>query len=271
MENSDLNDRPGRVAVVTGATGGIGRALVRRMLGCGYRVIILSRQGTVDLPAVTIVPCDLTDGNSIRAAAPVIASHAPAIDVLVHCAGVITPQSVGELDSAVTADQIAVDLVAPIELTNALLPTMRDGGHIVFVNSMAAVFPLAGSSVYTAAKFGLRGFARALEQELRPRRIQVSSLYPASVNTPMLSREMNAGGSIYNFIDPPQEPDVTARRILECCKHRSRERFSSVFDKLFTHACLASMPLLNLSLPIMKMLGRRGYRAYLRRLSPPRR
>ncbi|MCE2565656.1 SDR family oxidoreductase [Komagataeibacter sp. FNDCF1] len=271
MENSDLNDRSSRVAVVTGATGGIGRALVQRMLGCGYRVIILSRHATTDMPGITVVPCDLTDMNSICTAATAITSHEPAIDILVHCAGVIAPQPVGELDSAMTAEQIAVDLLAPIELTNALLPGMRGGGHIVFVNSMAAVFPLAGSSVYTAAKFGLRGFARALEQELRPRRIAVSSLYPASVNTPMLSREMQAGGSIYNFIDPPQEPDVTAARILECCERGSRERFSSVFDKLFTHACLTFMPLLNASLPIMKILGRRGYRAHMRRLSAQRR
>ncbi|WP_194285510.1 SDR family NAD(P)-dependent oxidoreductase [Komagataeibacter medellinensis] len=270
MENSALNDRARQVAIVTGATGGIGRALVQLMLGRGYRVIILSRQSTVDIPGVTVVTCDLTDMDSIGAAAPLITSHEPIIDVLVHCAGVITPQPVGKLDSTTMADQITVDLTAPIELTNALLPAMRDGGHIVFVNSMAAVFPLAGSSVYTAAKFGLRGFARALEQELRPRRIQVSSLYPASVNTPMLSREMSEGGSIYNFIDPPQEPDVTARRILECCEGRSRERFSSLFDKLFTHACLTFMPLLNVSLPIMKILGRRGYRAYMRRLSARR-
>ena len=240
------------------------------MLGRGYRVIILSRQGMVDMPGVTVVACDLTDMDSICTAVPHIIRHEPTIDILVHCAGVITPQPVGAMDSTVTADQIAVDLAAPIELTNALLPAMRDGGHIVFVNSMAAVFPLAGSSVYTAAKFGLRGFARALEQELRPRRIQVSSLYPASVNTPMLTREMNAGGSIYNFIDPPQEPEVTARRILECCERRSHERFSSLFDKLFTHACLTFMPLLNLSLPIMKLLGRRGYRAHMRRLATPR-
>ncbi|MBV1830683.1 SDR family oxidoreductase [Komagataeibacter sp. AV436] len=272
MEKSALNEKPGagegRVAVVTGATGGIGQALVRRMRARGYAIIILSRHPRAATPGITTVICDLTDSESIKQAVTHIAAHTPQVDVLVHCAGIITPQAVGALDSATIATQIAVDLTAPIELTNALLPIMRRRGHIVFVNSMAAAFPLAGSSVYTAAKFGLRGFARALEQELRPRCIQVSSIYPASVNTPMLSNEMAAGGSIYNFIDPPQEPDVTAQRILECCEGHSRERFSSVFDKLFTHACLASMRLLNLSLPIMKLLGRRGYRRYQRSLTP---
>ncbi len=272
LEKSYLNDRigkpaTGRVAVVTGATGGIGQALVRRMIGCGYQVIILSRQAQVDMPGVTPVVCDLTNMDSICQAAGTITRHAPQLDVIVHCAGIITPRPVGQMGTQEIADQIAVDLTAPIELTNALLPAMRRGGHIVFVNSMAAVFPLAGSSVYTAAKFGLRGFARALEQELRPRRIQVSSIYPASVNTPMLRHEMDAGGSIYNFIDQPQEPDVTAQRILECCERSSREIFSSVFDKLFTHACLASQGLLNLSLPVMKILGRMGYRTYKRRAS----
>ncbi|AQU87976.1 3-ketodihydrosphingosine reductase [Komagataeibacter nataicola] len=271
MEKSALNEKPGagegRVAVVTGATGGIGQALVRRMRARGYAIIILSRQARPDSSGITTVVCDLTNNESIKQAAATIAARTAKVDVLVHCAGVITPQPVGRLDSATIASQIAVDLTAPIELTNALLPIMPRGGHIVFVNSMAAAFPLAGSSVYTAAKFGLRGFARALEQELRPRRIQVSSIYPASVNTPMLSQEMAAGGSIYNFIDPPQEPDVTAQRILECCERGSREIFSSVFDKLFTHACLTSMRLLNLSLPIMKLLGRRGHRRYLRGLT----
>ena len=269
LEKSALNEKPGagegRVAVVTGATGGIGQALVRRMRARGYTIIILSRQARAASPGINTVMCDLTDSGSITQAAADIAAHTPKVDVLVHCAGIITPQAVGELDSATIASQIAVDLTAPIELTNALLPAMGAGGHIVFVNSMAAVFPLAGSSVYTAAKFGLRGFARALEQELRPRRIRVSSIYPASVNTPMLKREMETGGSMYNFIDPPLEPEVIARRILKCCESASRETFSSVFDKLFTHACLLSMPLLNLSLPIMKMLARRGYRAHQRR------
>lgn len=231
----------------------------------GYTVIILSRQSLSQMPGVSMVRCDLTDMDSVRQAAADILEQAPQIDILVHCAGIITPQPVGQLDSVTVASQIAVDLSAPIELTNALLPAMGTGGHIVFVNSMAAVFPLAGSSVYTAAKFGLRGFARALEQELRPRRIRVSSIYPASVNTPMLKREMETGGSMYNFIDQPLEPEVIARRILKCCESASRETFSSVFDKLFTHACLLSMPLLNLSLPIMKMLARRGYRAHQRR------
>ncbi|MFT8788931.1 SDR family NAD(P)-dependent oxidoreductase [Komagataeibacter saccharivorans] len=269
MENSDLNEKKGassrRIAVVTGATGGIGQALVRDMTQRGYTVIILSRQSLPQMPGVSTVRCDLTDMDSVRQAAADILGQAPQIDILVHCAGIITPQPVGQLDSVTVASQIAVDLSAPIELTNALLPAMGAGGHIVFVNSMAAVFPLAGSSVYTAAKFGLRGFARALEQELRPRRIRVSSIYPASVNTPMLKREMETGGSMYNFIDPPLEPEVIARRILKCCESASRETFSSVFDKLFTHACLLSMPLLNLSLPIMKMLARRGYRAHQRR------
>ncbi|MCE2576063.1 SDR family oxidoreductase [Komagataeibacter sp. FNDCR2] len=257
-----------RVAVVTGATGGIGQALVRHMIARDYSVILLSRQTGRDMPGVTAITCDLTDTGSIHQAASTIMKDAPRIDVLVHCAGVISPQNVGQLDSTTIARQIAVDLTAPVELTNYLLPAMGRGGHIVFVNSMAAIFPLAGSSVYTAAKFGLRGFARALEQELRPRRIQVSSIYPASVNTPMLSREMESGGSIYNFIDPPQDPDITAKRIMQCCERSSREVFSSVFDKAFTHACLFSMKLLNLSLPTMRFLGRRGYRAYRRRQPP---
>ncbi|WP_265001036.1 SDR family NAD(P)-dependent oxidoreductase, partial [Komagataeibacter nataicola] len=162
----------------------------------GYAIIILSRQARPDSSGITTVVCDLTNNESIKQAAATIAARTAKVDVLVHCAGVITPQPVGRLDSATIASQIAVDLTAPIELTNALLPIMPRGGHIVFVNSMAAAFPLAGSSVYTAAKFGLRGFARALEQELRPRRIQVSSIYPASVNTPMLSQEMAAGGAV---------------------------------------------------------------------------
>ncbi|WP_265001399.1 SDR family NAD(P)-dependent oxidoreductase, partial [Komagataeibacter sucrofermentans] len=143
----------------------------------GYAIIILSRQARAASPGITNVVCDLTDSESIKQAATHIAAQTSRVDVLVHCAGIITPQVVGKLDSATITSQIAVDLTAPIELTNALLPIMRRGGHIVFVNSMAAAFPLAGSSVYTAAKFGLRGFARALEQELRPRRIQVSSIY----------------------------------------------------------------------------------------------
>jgi NAD(P)-dependent dehydrogenase (short-subunit alcohol dehydrogenase family) len=269
-----LSDLGRPLAVVTGGTGGIGRQVVELLAGAGYRVTVLSRHGATGgaggaafpggMP-VTLLACDLGRAESIAAASSAILAGEGPISLLVHCAGVIHPGDSATQRPEDLAAQVAVNMTGPIDLTARLLGRMPRGGHVVFVNSTAGALPLGGCGAYTAAKFGLRGYALCLGQEVRGRGIRVSSVFPAAVDTPMLHREMAEGGSVLNFVSAPADPGRVARRIVEICRHPRRETFLPAMDGLFANLCLVWPGLLTLVLPILTLVGRVGYRRFVRR------
>ncbi len=161
----------GATVLLTGASGGIGGAIARRLIADGARVVLSGRN--VELltalrdelgDAASIAPCDLAAPAELAALA---AAHSE-VDILVSNAGV--PAS-GALESF-TGEQldriVAANLAAPIHLTHALLPGMvaRGRGHLVYVSSLAGKVASPGSSMYAATKFGLRGFSFGLRQDL---------------------------------------------------------------------------------------------------------
>jgi len=174
----------GRSALVTGASGGLGQAIARALAGAGAKLVLSGRRADVlgtlarELGA-TVAVADLSDADSVRALA---AAHGD-IDILIANAGL--PAS-GLLDSF-TEEQIdralRVNLRAPMQLANALAPQMaaRGCGHIVFVSSLAGKTAAAGTSVYSATKFGLRGFAGALRAELHGSGVGVSAIFPGFI------------------------------------------------------------------------------------------
>lgn len=256
-----------KVAVVSGASGGIGRALCGLLRQRGYWVIGLARAQGRALDAAHVdhsVTCDLTDAASLAEAARAIRNASEHIDLFVFCAGAIAPQPVAALQADLAQEQVQINLVGVMQLTHAILPAMAEGSHIIYTNSMAGVFPLAGSSVYTASKFGLRGFALALEQELRPRKIRVSSVFPGSVNTSMLMKEMEQGGSVLNFMSAPQEPEAIAEWILATSNKKRVENFPSSFDSFFCNLFLSSPRFLRLCMPMMTAWAKAGRARYRR-------
>ncbi|OUJ11033.1 SDR family oxidoreductase [Acetobacter okinawensis] len=256
-----------KVAVVSGASGGIGRALCDLLRQRGYWVIGLARAQGRALDAAHVdhsVTCDLTDAASLAEAARAIRHASEHIDLFVFCAGAIAPQPVATLQADLALEQVQINLVGVMQLTHAILPAMAEGSHIIYTNSMAGVFPLAGSSVYTASKFGLRGFALALEQELRPRKIRVSSVFPGSVNTSMLMKEMEQGGSVLNFMSAPQEPEAIAEWILATSHKKRVENFPSSFDSFFCTLFLWSPRFLRLCMPLMTAWAKAGRARYRR-------
>jgi short-subunit dehydrogenase len=174
----------GRTALVTGASGGLGQAIARALAGAGAKLVLSGRRADVleslasELGA-QVAAADLSDPASVSALA---AAHED-IDILVANAGL--PAS-GRLDSF-TAEQIdralRVNLRPPVMLAQAIAPAMvaRGAGHIVFMSSLSGKAPAAGSSVYSATKFGLRGFAGALRAELHGSGVGVSAIFPGFI------------------------------------------------------------------------------------------
>ena len=174
----------GKKVLLTGATGGLGHAIARRLAAAGAHVVLSGRRGDVLVAlageiGAEVAPADLSDAAAVRE----LAEKHGDIDILVANAGL--PAS-GRL-STYTPDQIeralVVNLHAPIMLAHMITPGMmeRGSGHIVFMSSLSGKTSTAGSSIYNATKFGLRGFANALRAELHGTGVGVSTIFPGFI------------------------------------------------------------------------------------------
>jgi short-subunit dehydrogenase len=187
----------GAVALVTGGSSGIGAATARALADAGARPLIAGRD-TGRLADVarqtggTALTADLgtPDGPAELAEAAREAAGPGGIDLLINNAGIGWAGPIGELTAARTAQLIAVNLTAPIELTRLLLPDMtaRGRGHIVFVSSIAGVTAVRGEAVYSAAKAGLGCFAESIDHELAGTGVRTSVIVPGVIDTPFFER-----------------------------------------------------------------------------------
>jgi short-subunit dehydrogenase len=175
----------GRSALVTGATGGIGAAIARALAARGVSPLLLSGRRTEVLePLASELGARALVGDlSDPAAVDRLADEAESVDVLIANAalpasGRLTSFTQEEIDRA-----LAVNLRAPIALARRLVDPMiaRGSGHLVFVSSLSGKAASPGGSVYSATKFGVRGFALGLRQDLRPHGIGVSVVAPGFV------------------------------------------------------------------------------------------
>jgi len=174
----------GRTVLLTGATGGLGQAIARRLRRAGADLILTGRRTDVLEPLAAetggrAVAVDLTDPAAVERLA---AEHAD-VDVLVANAGLPASGhalsfSVEEIDRA-----LAVNLRAPMVLARVIGERMADrcAGHIVVMASLSGKAATPRSAIYSATKFGLRGFAMGLRQDLRPAGVGVSAIFPGFV------------------------------------------------------------------------------------------
>ena len=193
----DLHDS---VAVVTGASRGIGLALSRRLVDAGAIVAGLARSAD-DLARVAEtlgdrfrpVPCDVTDAQAAQDAIDGVADEHGRLDVLVNNAGLGRFDAVDALALDAWDAQVATNLSGVFHCTRAAVPHMKAQGEargpdqtagvVVNVASIAGLVGNPQLSAYNATKFGLRGFSDSVMKELRPFGIKVSCVYPGSVDT----------------------------------------------------------------------------------------
>jgi len=169
-------------ALVTGASSGIGAAVVERLLRDGWRVTGISRRPvTFDHPAFGHLSLDLADAGSIAAA---VAELAPT--ALVHAAGLLRVAPLGSLDHDDGAAMWRLHVDVAMRLADALAPRLPRGGRIVFIGSRTAS-GAAGRGQYAATKAALVALARSWAIELAPKGTTVNVVAPAATETPMLT------------------------------------------------------------------------------------
>ena len=180
------------VALVTGGTGGIGRAICRRLAASGFTVVA----GDVDVTADpgpsyagdgTIVdfPLDVTDEASVGRCVAAAAALGT-LTGLVNCAGVVRETRLDEMPAAEAAAMWAINVMGSARVTRACLPHMARGAAVVHIGSIAgAVGRFAGTGIYSATKAALGGLTRVGACELAPRGIRVNTVAPGFIDVPM--------------------------------------------------------------------------------------
>jgi NAD(P)-dependent dehydrogenase (short-subunit alcohol dehydrogenase family) len=183
-----------QVALVTGATRGIGLAIARALVAEGCNLIITGRDQSalnrasreLASPKIKILahPCDLRDPQSITDLFAAVLKQFKRIDILINNAGITHPNfTVDKLPVQLWQDVIDTNLTGTFLITQAALPMMKRGATIVNNLSVAANRVFAGSAAYIASKHGALGLANTLREELRPKGIRVIALMPGATNT----------------------------------------------------------------------------------------
>ena len=198
----------GRSVLLTGATGGIGQAIARALAERGARLVLTGRRADVLEPLATevsgrAVACDLSRAEEVtRLLEDVGNADAFVANAAVPASGALSSFSVEEIDRA-----LAVNLRAPMVLARALSVGMaaRGHGHLVFVSSLSGKAASPGASVYSATKYGLRGFALGLREDLRDSGVGVSTVFPGFVSDAGMFHEADVKLPGYVATRTPQQ------------------------------------------------------------------
>ena len=203
----------GKTAVVTGASSGIGASTVRKLREAGVRVVGGARR-VEQIEADVALPLDVTDEESSAAFVARAVAELGGIDILFNNAGLALgryPFTESTLEDEETVLHTNVDGV--LRITRLSLPHVRDGGHILFMGSVAGRQAYQNAASYVAAKFGVRGFVYALREDLLGRPIRITTVDAGLVAGTEFSLvrfkgDADKASSVYDGVDPLTPDDV---------------------------------------------------------------
>jgi NAD(P)-dependent dehydrogenase (short-subunit alcohol dehydrogenase family) len=216
-----------KVALVTGASGGIGRSVVRALLGAGATVVATDRAGLAIPDGARTAPCDLRRPDEIAALAARIDAEHGRLDLLVHGAGITRDSVLWKMDEDAWDEVIAVNLTAAFHLLKACAPLLRrrGGGSVVLLSSINGERGKFGQANYAASKAGLVALGRTAAIELAAFGVRVNSIAAGYVRTPMteaLPQPVKERAIAESLLKRPGEPSDVAGAVLFLCSDLSR-------------------------------------------------
>ncbi len=227
-----------RVALVTGAAGGLGRALAGRLARDGARVGLLDIDGegvaalADDLrrggATAVGVSCDITDAAAVAAAMAHLEEQLGDVELLVNNAGLALRASFADTDPATYRKVMDVNFFGALHCTKAALPGLRRRrGQIVVISSVAGLAPTLGRTGYAASKYALRGLFDTLRAELRPDGVGVLMVYPVFIDTGLGTKALDGDGTLTEHpqsrVGRQLSPEAAADAIVRAAARGKRE------------------------------------------------
>jgi len=212
-----------KVIVITGASDGIGKQIALRLAKENSKLALIARDKqkldevreeaiTLGIVDIKTYICDIRQTDKLEKTIKSIVSDFGTVDILINNAGVWQKlMPVDEISEDVIDEVIGTNLLALIHTTRLLLPTLRTRGTAAIINvtSKSGVVAQKGQSVYTASKYGVRGFTEVLKADLEDTNIKVAGVYQSGTNTKMFEKT-GENFPTENFTNPADLADVIA-------------------------------------------------------------
>jgi len=271
MASEEEDPIRGRVAIVTGASSGIGLSVAEKLVAEGAKVALVARTAAkleevaarLGADEAAAFPCDVTDFAKLAELPRRAIDRFGRLDILVNNAGLNHRGSIFAHSAAQLADVITTNLTAPIFLTRACAEHLRAGGTVVNVASLAGMIPVEHEAAYSASKAGLRAFTRSLAGDLAERGVRACSVCPGPVDTNFFG-DVEAVPDLV-FSQPMRSADQVAEAVLDCIRDGTPEiALPALSGKLATLGYL--FPSLESALkPLLRKRGAANKRAYIAR------
>ena len=229
------------MAIVTGASAGIGGATARALQAAGYRVFGTYRKPSgTRAPGIEYLTCDVTSDDSVQAAVGEVLSQAGRIDLLVNNAGVGLVGGAEESSLEQAKSLFDVNLFGVIRMTKAVLPAMRKqgAGRIVNISSVMGLIPAPFMALYAASKHALEGYSESLDHEVRSSGVRVVLVEPAYTRTSFegnvyqadqqldvyQSARTNAEGVLRDAMTTADTPELVASAVVKASTEANPHR-----------------------------------------------
>ncbi|AYG64576.1 MULTISPECIES: oxidoreductase [unclassified Rhizobium] len=206
------------VALVTGASSGIGRVTAQALRREGYRVFGTSRKPTADAPdGVSMLVCDVTDDKSVQATVDDIMVQAGRIDLLVNNAGIGLLGGAEESSAAQAKALFDVNVFGVLRMTNAVLPAMRRQrkGRIINISSILGLIPAPYNALYASTKHAIEGYSESLDHEVRTQGIRVVLVEPGVTRTAFEENITRPDLPLREYDDVRADAEKLMREIVE--------------------------------------------------------
>ena len=241
----------GNTILITGGGSGIGRGLAEAFHKLGNQVLIAGRanksldEATRAFPGMKSYNVDLTQAESIKAFATQVIADFPALNAVIHSAGVMIPEDLLNGKNSQTADlTVSTNLLAPMRLTEELLPTLRKQRQatILTISSGLAFLPMGMTPTYCATKAGIHSYTQSLRYQLKGTAVQVIELVPPYVATTLMGEAQASDPSAMPLPEyiaetmellktQPNAPEILVRRVypLRFAAQESHEKYEQFF------------------------------------------
>src|SRR5713226_8699785 len=194
-----------RIALITGASSGIGEATAERLAKAGYKVYGTSRRGAqAGKQSFEMLPLDVTSDESVETAVGEVMRRDGRIDLLVNNAGFgVAPAGAEESSIDQARSIFETNFFGLIRMTRAVVPHMRrqGNGRIINIGSVLGFLPMPYGALYAATKHAVEGYSESLDHELRTRGIRVSAIEPAYTKTPFDANFMEPDAKLDEYRD----------------------------------------------------------------------